>query len=45
VPTVLRGATPLIDFGAKAALKTLDHLRLGQMITVYAQKEGGAARS
>ena len=45
VPAMIRSVTPLIDIGAKAALKTLDHLRLGQMITVYAQKEAGVARS
>jgi SAM-dependent methyltransferase len=42
IPRAARGVVPLIDVGAKAVLKTVDYLHLGQMITVYAEKDGAA---
>jgi 2-polyprenyl-3-methyl-5-hydroxy-6-metoxy-1,4-benzoquinol methylase len=39
IPKVGRAMTPMLEIGSKAILRAIDAAHLGQMITVYAEKE------
>jgi SAM-dependent methyltransferase len=40
IPRMARRAVPILGLGSKAILKAVDGLHLGQILTIYAEKEG-----